>query len=208
MEISELKARLRKDAGKGVARRLRKDGMVPAIFYGPKTESVLLAVNSADLRKLLKGKEENVFINLIVENGKIIQKFTLIKELQIEPVSRKFLHVDFYEIDMEKTMTLDIPIHFTGEAMGVETGGDLHYVKRDIKVACLFAVLPEFIEVDVSGLQIGDSIKVQDIKLPDGVTVLDTEDTILATVSAPKTAIKAEPGEGEEQEPAEPQEQS
>ena len=206
MEISELKARLRKDAGKGVARRLRKDGMVPAIFYGPKTESVLLAVNSSDLRKLLKGKEENVFINLIVENGKIIQKFTLIKELQIEPVSRKFLHVDFYEIDMEQTMTLDIPIHFTGEAMGVETGGDLHYVKRDIKVSCLFAVLPEFIEVDVSGLQIGDSIKVQDIKLPDGVTVLDTEDTILASVSAPKTAVKAEPGE--EQEPAEPQEQS
>lgn len=206
MEISELKARLRKDTGKGVARRLRKDGMVPAIFYGPKTESVLLAVNSSDLRKLLKGKEENVFINLIVENGKIIQKFTLIKELQIEPVSRKFLHVDFYEIDMEKTMTLDIPIHFTGEAMGVETGGDLHYVKRDIKVSCLFAVLPEFIEVDVSGLQIGDSIKVQDVKLPDGVTVLDTEDTILATISAPKTAVKAEPGE--EQEPAEPQEQS
>jgi large subunit ribosomal protein L25 len=206
MEISELKACLRKDAGKGVSRRLRKGGMVPAIFYGPKTESVLLAVNSSDLRKLLKGKEENVFINLIVENGKIIQKFTLIKELQIEPVSRKFLHVDFYEIDMEKTMTLDIPIHFTGEAMGVETGGDLHYVKRDIKVSCLFAVLPEFIEVDVSNLQIGDSIKVQEIKLPDGVTVLDTEDTILATVSAPKTTVKAEPGE--EQETAEPQEQS
>ena len=207
MEISELKARLRKDTGKGVARRLRKDGMVPAIFYGPKTEPVLLAVNSSDLRKLLKGKEENVFINLIVENGKIIQKFTLIKELQIEPVSRKFLHVDFYEIDMEQTMTLDIPIHFTGEAMGVETGGDLHYVKRDIKVSCLFAVLPEFIEVDVSGLQIGDSIKVQNIKLPDGVTVLDTEDTILASVSAPKTAVKAE--QGEEHEPAaEPQEQS
>jgi large subunit ribosomal protein L25 len=179
--------------------------MVPAIFYGPKTESVLLAVSSSDLRKLLKGKEENVFINLIVENGKIIQKFTLIKELQIEPVSRKFLHVDFYEIDMEKTMTLDIPIHFTGDAIGVETGGDLHYVKRDIKVSCLFAVLPEFIEVDVSGLQIGDSIKVHDIKLPDGVTVLDTEDTILATISAPKTAVKAEPGE--EQETAEPQEQ-
>jgi large subunit ribosomal protein L25 len=102
-------------------------------------------------------------------------------------------------------MTLDIPIHFTGDAIGVETGGDLHYVKRDIKVSCLFAVLPEFIEVDVSGLQIGDSIKVHDIKLPDGVTVLDTEDTILATISAPKTAVKAEPGE--EQETAEPQEQ-
>jgi large subunit ribosomal protein L25 len=94
MEISELKARVRKDTGKGFARRLRKDGMVPAILYGPKTEPVLLAVNSSHLLKLLKGKEENVFINLIVENGDTFEKFTLIKELQIEPVRRKFLHVD------------------------------------------------------------------------------------------------------------------
>ena len=206
MEISELKARVRKDTGKGVARRLRKDGMVPAILYGPKTEPVLLAVNSSHLLKLLKGKEENVFINLMVENGDTFEKFTLIKELQIEPVSRKFFHVDFCEIDMDNAMILDIPIHFKGEAAGVETGGDLHYVKRDIKVSCLFAVLPDFVEVDVSGLQIGASIKVQDITLPDGITVLDAEDTILASVTAPKTAVKAE--RTEELETAETPEQS
>jgi large subunit ribosomal protein L25 len=206
MEINELKARIRKDAGKGVARKLRKDGLVPATFYGPKTEPIMLAVNSSDLIKLLKGKEENVFINLIIENGQKIEKFTLIKELQIEPVSRKFRHVDFYEIDMEQAMTLDIPVHFVGEAVGVESGGELHYVKREIKISCLFAVLPKFIEVDVSGLQIGDSIKVHDIKLPDGITILDPEDTIIAAVSAPKTAVKAE--RTEEQEALEPQEQS
>jgi large subunit ribosomal protein L25 len=206
MEISELKANRRKDIGKGVARRLRKDGFVPAVVYGSKTEPVLLSVNSAELMKILKGKEENVFINLHVDNGKETEKFTLIKELQIEPVSGKFLHIDFFEIDKKQAITLDIPIHFTGEAVGVETGGDLHHIKRDIKVSCLFTVLPEFVEVDVSGLNIGDSIKVHDIKLPEGITVLDPEDTIIASVTAPKVTVKVEEVAVGEEVPEEPQE--
>jgi large subunit ribosomal protein L25 len=206
MEISELRANRRKDIGKGVARRLRKQGFVPAVVYGSKTEPVLLSINAAELTKILKGKEENVFINLHVDNGKKIEKFTLIKELQIEPVSRKFLHIDFFEIDKKQAITLDIPIHFTGVAPGVETGGELHHIKRDIKVSCLFAVLPEFVEVDVSGLNIGDSIKVLDIKLPEGITVLDSEDTIIASVTAPKATVKVEQVEEQEQEPEESQE--
>jgi large subunit ribosomal protein L25 len=206
MEISELKASRRKDIGKGVARRLRKDGFVPAVVYGSKTEPVLLSINSAELIKILKGKEENVFINLHVDNGKKIEKFTLIKELQIEPVSGKFLHIDFFEIDKKQAITLDIPIHFTGVAPGVETGGELHHIKRDIKVSCLFAVLPEFVEVEVSGLNIGDSIKVHDIKLPEGITVLDPEDTIIASVTAPKVTVKVEEVAELEQEPEESQE--
>jgi large subunit ribosomal protein L25 len=203
MEISELKATLRNDAGKGVARRLRKSGLVPAVVYGHRKDTLLLAVNSSELTKLLKGKEENVFITLLVENGNKIEKFTLIKELQINPVSGKFLHVDFCEIDKNQAITLDIPIHFTGEAIGVETGGDLHHVKREIKVSCLFAVLPDFIEVDVSHLNIGDSIKVHDLKLPEGISVLDLEDTILASVTAPKITVKAEEIEEQEQAPEE-----
>jgi large subunit ribosomal protein L25 len=207
MEISELKADIRKTSGKGVARRLRKDGMTPAVFYGPKAEPVLLSVNSSDLKKILRGKEENIFINLLIGNGGQMEKFTLIKELQIDPVSRKFLHVDFYEIDMEHAITLDVPIHFKGQAIGVENGGDLHHIRREIKVSCLFTVLPEFVEVDISGLNIGDSIKVQDIELPDGVNVLDPQDTIIASVTAPKAVVKAEPVQ-EEQETVEPQEEA
>ena len=204
MEISELKASLRNTSGKGVSRRLRKDGLTPAVFYGPKTEAVLLAVNSSDLMKILKGKEENIFINLLIGDGRKMEKFTLIKELQIDPVSRKFLHVDFCEIDMEHAITVDVPIHFKGEAIGIDSGGDLHHIRREIKVSCLFTVLPEFVEVDISGLGIGDSIKVQDIKLPDGVNVLDPHDTIIASVTAPKAVVKAETvEEGEEQEAVE-----
>jgi large subunit ribosomal protein L25 len=207
MEISELKASQRKTSGKGVSRRLRKEGMTPAVFYGPKTEPVLLVVNSSDLKRILKGKEENIFINLQIGNGRHMEKFTLIKELQIDPVSRKFLHVDFCEIDMQRAITVGVPIHFKGHAIGIDNGGDLHHIKREIAVSCLFTVLPEFIEVDISGLDIGDSIKVQDIKLPDGVNVLDPQDTILASVTAPKAVVKAETVE-EEQEAVETPEES
>jgi large subunit ribosomal protein L25 len=152
--------------------------------------------------KILKGKEENIFINLLIGNGRKMEKFTLIKELQIDPLSGKFLHVDFCEIDMEHAITVDVPIHFKGQAIGVENGGDLHHIRREIKVSCLFTVLPEFVEVDLSGLNIGDSIKVQEIKLPDGVNVLDPHDTIIASVTAPRVVAKAEPV-GEEQEAVE-----
>jgi large subunit ribosomal protein L25 len=209
MEISELKASLRNNKGKGVARRLRKSGLVPAVVYGHKKVTLLLTVNSSELTKLLKGKEENVFINLLVENGKKLEMFTLIKELQINPVNGNFIHVDFCEIDKEQAITLDIPIHFTGEAIGVEAGGDLHHVKREIRVSCLFSVLPDFVEVNVSQLNIGDSIKVQDLKLPEGITVLDQEDTILASITAPKITVKAETVEEQELAPeAESEEQS
>jgi large subunit ribosomal protein L25 len=156
------------------------------------------------LKKILKGKEENIFINLQIDDGGQREKFTLIKELQIDPLSRRFLHVDFCEIDMEHAITVDVPIHFKGQAIGIDNGGDLHHIKREIKVSCLFTVLPEFVEVDVSALDIGDSIKVQDIKLPDGVNVLDPQDTIIASVTAPKAVVKAETvEEGEEQEAVE-----
>jgi large subunit ribosomal protein L25 len=207
MEISELKASQRKTSGKGVSRRLRKEGMTPAVFYGPNSEPVLLSVNSTDLKKILKGKEENIFINLLIGNGGEMQKFTLIKELQIDPVSRKFLHVDFCEIDMEHAITVDVPIHFKGEAIGIDNGGDLHHIKREIKVSCLFTVLPEFVEVDISGLNIGDSIRVQDIKLPDGVNILDPQETIIASVTAPKAVVKAETVEEEQEAVEAPEEE-
>ncbi len=206
MEISELSARVRNETGKGVARRLRKIGLVPAVVYGSKTKPVMLSVNSSELIKILKGKEENVFINLSVDNGKKTEKFTLIKELQTEPLTGRFLHIDFCEIDKERAITLDIPVHFTGMAAGVEVGGDLHHVKREIKVSCLFSALPDFIEVNVSALGIGDSMKVQDLTLPPGITLLDPAETILASVTAAKTTVKVE--QVEEQEPEEPQEET
>jgi large subunit ribosomal protein L25 len=180
--------------------------MTPAVFYGPKSDPLLLAVSSSDLTKILKGKEENIFINLRIGNGSPTEKFTIIKELQIDPVSGRFLHIDFYEIDTERAITLDVPIHFKGHAIGVDNGGELHHIKRDIKVSCLFSVLPDYVEVDVSTLNIGDSIKVAEVTLPEGVNVLDAPETIIASVAAPRAFAKEEVApveEGQEPEAAE-----
>jgi large subunit ribosomal protein L25 len=205
MEATELKAFTRKETGKGPARRFRMEGSIPAVFYGRGEEAIPLTVNAADLLKVIKAKKENIFIKLMIEGEKQLEKLSLIKELQIEPVSRRFYHVDFYEIRMDHKLTLDVPIRFSGTPVGVTNGGELQHLKRDLKISCLPAVLPDFIAIDVSGLDIGDSIKVQDIPVPDGVTVLDPGDVGVAMVAVVKVSVpQAEtPAAGEAAAPAE-----
>jgi large subunit ribosomal protein L25 len=205
MEATELKASIRKESGKGPARRFRKEGLIPAVFYGRGEEAILLSVNAADLLKIIKVKKENIFIKLLIDGEKRLEKLSLIKELQIEPVSRRFYHADFYEIRMDQKLTIDVPLHFVGAPIGIQNGGELQHLKRELKVSCLPSVLPEFIDIDVSGLDIGNSIKVQDIIVPEGIEVLDPGDVGVAMVafvrvSAPQTeAVEGEaaaPDEG------------
>jgi large subunit ribosomal protein L25 len=189
MEATELKAFTRKETGKGPARRFRMEGSIPAVFYGRGEEAIPLTVNAAELLKVIKAKKENIFIKLLIEGEKQLEKLSLIKELQIEPVSRRFYHVDFYEIRMDHKLTLDVPLRFAGIPVGVVNGGELQHLKRDLKISCLPSVLPDFIEIDVAGLEIGDSIKVQDIRVPDGVTVLDPGDVGVAMVAVVKVSV-------------------
>ncbi len=156
MEAIELKACIRKETGKGPARRFRKEGLIPAVFYGRGEEAIHLSVNAADLLKIIKTKKENIFIKLLIEGEKHLEKLSLIKELQIEPVSRRFYHADFYEIRMDHKLTVDVPLRFAGIPVGVQNGGELQHLKRDLKISCLPSVLPDFIEIDVSGLDIGE----------------------------------------------------
>jgi large subunit ribosomal protein L25 len=209
MEATELKAFTRKETGKGPARRFRKEGSIPAVFYGRGEEAIPLSVNAAELLKIIRAKKENIFIKLLIEGEKHLEKLSLMKELQIEPVSRRFYHVDFYEIRMDHKLTLDVPLRFAGIPVGVQNGGELQHLKRDLKVSCLPSVLPDFIEIDVTGLEIGDSIKVQDIRVPEGITVLDPGDVSVVMVAVVKVSVPepevVEAAEGEaaaEEEPA------
>jgi large subunit ribosomal protein L25 len=207
MEAIELKACIRKETGKGPARRFRKKGLTPAVFYGRGEEAIPLSVNATDLSKIIKTKRENIFIKLLIEGEKSLEKLTMIKELQIEPVSRRFYHADFYEIRMDHKLTVDIPLRFVGTPIGVENGGELQHLKRDMKVSCLPASLPDFIEVDVSGLDIGASIKIQDLRVPDGIEVLDPGDVSIAIVAFMKVSVPQEEAvEGEAAAPAEGEE--
>ena len=193
METMELKALVRRDAGKGPARRLRMSGMIPAVFYGSGSEVLQLSVNNRELLKLLKEREESLFVNLRIEEGGTEgEHLSMIKEIQVSPSGRGILHVDFYGIRMDHKLTVDVPIHFVGEPVGVINGGELQYLKRELKISGLPSALPEFVEVDVSGLDIADSIKVGDIPLVEGIEAVDADDIAIASIAAPRAAETAE----------------
>ena len=198
MEQIDLKAQIRKTVGNGPARTLRREGKVPAVLYGPKAEPVLLSIESKDFEQILKeASVGSVLLNLQIQNGETSTRSAMIKELQTHPVSGSFLHVDFYEIDMQKKITAKVQVVATGHSVGVEIGGLLQYVRRELEVLCLPTAIPEAIEVDITDLDIGDSIHVEDISLSGDVEIpADTNFTVV-TVLAPK--IEEEPVEEEEE---------
>lgn len=201
MEITDLAAQVRKEQKKGPARRLRQQGFVPAIFYGGATENIALAVKNSDLVKLHKEKKDHAFIKLIIDDGgKKLEKLSLIKELQTQPLTGKLYHADFYEVDMKKKLAFDVSLNFVGKSVGVENGGELQHIKRELKVLCLPADLPDHIDVDISGVDIGHSIKVKDIKIPEGLAHLDPPEAAVVSVAAVKVVkveAAAAPAEGE-----------
>lgn len=195
MEITDLAAQVRKEQKKGPARRLRQQGFVPAIFYGGSTENIPLAIKSSDLLKLHKEKKDHAFIKLIIDDGgKKVEKLSLIKELQTQPLTGKLYHADFYEVDMKKKLAFEVTLNFVGKAIGVENGGELQHIKREIKVLCLPADLPDHINVDITAIEIGHSIKVKDVVIPETMTVLDPPDAAVVSVAAVKV-VKVEAAE-------------
>ncbi len=182
-----LAARIRTDVGKGAARRLRRDDQVPAIFYGPSSQPVMLAVKYLDLKTLLKSaSSENVIFQLQIESGQGTEsKTVMLKELQTDPIKPVFYHADFYEISMDKELTLNVPVHLVGTPAGASKGGILQHVKRDLAVSCLLGNVVEFLDVDVAALDIGDAVHVKDIVLPAGMKTAEDGDTTIAVVTAP-----------------------
>jgi large subunit ribosomal protein L25 len=138
----------------------------------------------------------------MIDGNQQTEKVSILKELQYKPASRRLYHVDFYEISMDKKLTVDIPLNFTGTPVGVINGGELQHLKRELKISCLPSDLPNDIEVDISGLQIGDSVKVRDISIPNGITVVDHGDVGIAAVYEVKVAPVAETEVTETEEPS------
>jgi large subunit ribosomal protein L25 len=200
LELIELKTKIRTTTGNGPARRLRMAGQIPAVLYGPKTDSVLLSVNKSDLEQVFKkGGIGQVILNLVIQkNGETSTRPAMIKELQTHPVSRNFIHIDFYEIKMDQKITAKIPVVTTGVAKGVELGGMLQIIRRELEVECLPLAVPEFIEIDISDLDIGDSIHVGQIRIEGEIEFLEDDNYTVVTVLSQKH--EEEPGEEEEGE--------
>jgi len=202
LDLIEIKTKIRTTTGNGPARRLRVSGQIPAVLYGPKTEPVLLSVDKSDLELLFKkGGIGQVVLNLVIQkNGETTTRPAMIKELQTHPVSRNFIHIDFYEIKMDQKITAKIPVVTTGKAKGVEAGGILQIIRRELEVECLPLEVPESIEVDISDLDIGDSIHVGQIHVEGEVEFLEEDDYTVVTVSSPKMEEEPEEEEAEEEE--------
>ncbi len=196
-----LSAHVRENTGKGAARKLRQNNQLPAIFYGPATESIMLTVDYPELTRITtQGKGENIILDLQItsDHGEETRK-AMLKDLMVDPVSGAYLHADFYEISMDKEITVDIPVTLVNIPIGVtEEGGFLQHIRRDITVSCLPDKLIDSLELDVSGLDIGDTIHIRDIEFPEGLTCAEDSHLTVAVVSAPGGGMEEEEEELEE----------
>jgi len=187
MQAEELIARYREEKGKGAAKRLRREGFVPAIFYGHREEPIPLAVRLSDLRRVISSRKgKGGFLTLKIEGMKkrSLKKTVLLKEVQIDPLTDAYLHVDFQGVVMDEEIYVEVPIHLVGKPMGVEKGGVLEHLLREVEIRALPSDIPSSIEVDVSSLDVGDSLHVRDLKVERAKILTDPDQTI-ATVLAP-----------------------
>jgi len=196
MEAIALRASARKISGKGPARRARAHGLIPAVFYNPKAEAIMLTVSAADMKEFFKINEDNAFINLRIEvNGTSLERMSIVKDVQRNPLTGQILYIDFYEISMDHKLTADVALQFEGTPMGVELGGELQILKREVSLSCLPSVLPEYINLDISALKIGEALRVKNIPAMEGITILEPDEAILAMVAVTREAMRSESDE-------------
>ncbi len=212
MEIHTIKAQTRQPGGKGPCRRLRREGRIPAILYGSDIDSVALSVSNYDVEHLFKKVSyAQALLNLTVENGQPFEKMVMIKEVQTDPLSHQYLHIDFYEVKMDQKITATVPVVTQGTAKGVANGGILQIIRRELEVVCFPADIPEHIVIDISNLDIGDAVHVEDIRLEGDIEIPYDVNFAVVTVVSPKMTEEkpaAEAAEGEGEEAAESKEEA
>ena len=202
MAEQKLNASLRDGGGKGAARKIRAQGQVPAILYGHGMEPVKVAIDDRDLYHVLHTQAgANVLVDLHVGKDRHL---AMPREIQTDHIRGRFLHVDFLVVRRDEKITVDVPIHLVGESHGVKEGGVVEHHLWDLKVECLPGNVPQSIEADITALGIGESLSVNEIKIPSDVTVLTpVEETIVSVVPPPVLAIEEEVAEAVEGEEAE-----
>ncbi|TVQ24792.1 MAG: 50S ribosomal protein L25 [Spirochaetaceae bacterium] len=198
MDQKTLETSIRTERKSSNARRLRKAGKIPGIIYGHH-EPVAITIDAVEFGRKFRHISESTIITL--NTGE--QSYdVLIKDYQEDILTGKMLHIDFYEIELGKAVRTHIPVHITGSAKGTREGGILEHPLYEVEIECLPKDLVEAISVDVSGLAIGDSIHISDVVPPEGITILNSGDQIVAVCSVPAAEV-AEDEESEEDVDAE-----
>lgn len=195
---SKIVAESRNAKGSTAARRMRREGMLPGVLNNEKRESVLLSLNEHDFAMMLHAhRSEHVVVDLVIDGEK--SRLALLKEVQHDPLSGKPVHAEFLEVSMTKKMRVDIPVVLVGDPVGVLTGGGmLEHLLRSVTVDCLPTDLVESIEVDVSGLNVGDVLSVKDIKLDGKLSIHSDPSLAVAAVAAPVAETDETAAAGEE----------
>jgi large subunit ribosomal protein L25 len=201
VETLEIKAEPREIGSKNAARRLRRNGKIPAILYGPKSQPVPLQVDKKDFSSRVAMLEGSHLVRLKSSEPALTEKVALVKDMQFHPISGDLIHTDLYEVDLAARITVRVPLRFVGKAAGVVRGGILQPIVREVEVECLPLDIPNFFNVDVSALDIGDSIHIEEIQMPEGVTAMYESNFAVVTVVTPSVeeapAAAAAPAEGE-----------
>ncbi len=204
-----LEAKTRETFGKNAARRLRRDGWIPAVLYGGAADRAPAArplmVDPRALSRILHSQSGmNTIIQLTVDGGERTQ--VMVRECQVDPVTHALLHADFYRVAMDRTIRVTVPVVVRGEARGVKVqGGLLDFVHREIDVECLPADIPEHVEVDVTELAIGQAVRVRDLRPHPRWTPLSDPDLMLVHVLPPKVEAVTEAPAAEPAAPTEPE---
>ena len=194
-----LKATRRHETGKGVARRLRAAGKIPAVLYGKDKETIPLTIDAREALYLFHSiSVENTIVNVQIDDDKE-ELETLVREIQMHPFRPDLIHVDFYSIERGVALEVDIPANYIGTPQGVRDGGILEVILHELRVKCIPSLIPDTIEIEISGLDIGDSIHASEISTDEGVELLTEPGQTLCLVSAPRVEEEEEElEEGEE----------
>jgi len=201
-----LKATLRESIGSGESRRLRNDGLLPAVVYGLGMEPVSIALSAREFTNALKTEAgSNVILNLEVGKNKYT---TLAREIQRHPYKNEFLHIDLIQIDLTQKVEANVQINFLGTPLGVkDEGGLVQTINSTITVSTLPSSIPSSLDLDISELNVGENATVLDVKLPEGVELAsEDDDSILVTITLPRAAVEEEEIEGLEGEELEGEE--
>lgn len=194
----ELEVFNRESLGKQANKKYRKDGFIPAVIYGKNKDNLNILVDPIKLKKLLKNEAgENTIIEMKLDKSDL-KKNVLLKDAHLDTLTSDPLHLDFYEITEGMDVKVSAPLLFTGKPEGVKNGGVIQTLSNEIKIECLPTNIPNIIEINISDLNIGDTLRVKDIKPMDGIEILSNPESTIISVLAPRLVVETETTDADE----------
>jgi len=199
-ERIRLEVKEREQRGTRVSRRLRKDGIIPGVLYGRGNKPHPICVPERDLRRVLTGDHGLHAILDVVLEGQKSTHASILKDYQVDPIRGKIEHFDLQEVRLDQPIQSAVVIELIGESVGTKAGGVLSQVNREVRVEALPMEMPDRLELDISAMEIGDTLRLSDLPAREGVTFLDDPETVLANVTVPTRVEEPEPEEVEGEE--------